>query len=72
MIEIERDEYRYFLEANVYPQLNISEVNEENVQYVYDYIVEAYELPLIDNNDDRFLFINGLLRELALYLPHRQ
>lgn len=72
MIEFENDNYRYFLEANIYPTLNITEVNEENVQYVYDYIVEAYELPLIENDDERFLFINGLLHELAMYLPHRE
>ncbi len=72
MIHISKDEYIYFLEENVFPQLNITEVNEENIWTVYDYIVENYEIPLVRNGDDRFLFINGLLHDLALYLPHRE
>ena len=72
MIEIDKEEHRYFLESNIFPALNIDELNEENIQFVYDYIVEEYEFPLIENDDDRFLFINELLHELAMNLPHKE
>lgn len=72
MIEIANEEYINFLEENVYPQLNITEVTEENVQEVYDFIADNYEIPLIKNNDDRFMFICGLLSELSIYLSHKE
>jgi len=72
MIEIANEEYNYFLEENVYPQLNINEITEENVQEVYDFIADNYEVPMIKNNDERFMFICGLLSELSPYLSHKE
>ena len=72
MIEITNENYNKFLEENIYPQLNINEITEENVQEVYDFIADNYEIPMIKNNDERFMFICGLLSELSIYLAHKE
>ena len=68
MINITNKEYGDFIYNNVLPKLKIKDLNKSNIDDVYDFIVEEYEITYIKNKDPRLKFINALLNYLAQFM----
>jgi len=68
MIDISNKEYKDFIYNNILPQLEFKDINKDNIDDVYDYIVINYEITYIKNNDPRLKFIDALLNYLAQFM----
>ena len=67
-IELTNPDYKDFVYNIVLPRLNLSELNKSNIDTVYDYIVENYELVYIEKNNPKLQFIDNLLNYLSQFM----
>lgn len=67
-IEITNPDYKDFVYNVVLPRLNESELTKNNIDTVYDYIVENFELVYIQSNNQKLQFIDNVLNYLAQFM----
>lgn len=60
-----KGEYFTFIETEVLPKMGLKEITENNIDDIYDFIVEKYEIPYIESKNPRLKFINIILKALA-------
>lgn len=62
------EKYQQFLKDEVYKPMGIEEITEENIEDIYYYIVENFEVPYTQDGDKRLCFVLDLLNTLSLYI----
>lgn len=67
-IKIEEAEIKYFLDTKVLPVLGLNKVTENNIDDVFDYIVQYYETAYVETDDPRLEFIDKVTKYLEQFM----
>ena len=67
-IKINNQDYKDFIHKNVLPSMGLKELTDSNIDDVYDYIVENYEIAYIETKNSKLKFIDNLLTYLAQFM----
>lgn len=67
-IKIENKYYENFIYNTILPALKFNKLTKENIDEIYDYIVENFEISYIETKNPNLDFINNLVGYLAEFM----
>ncbi|MGN1222259.1 MAG: hypothetical protein ACI4TT_03400 [Christensenellales bacterium] len=67
-IQINNQDYKDFIYNKVLPSMGLKNLTNSNIDDVYDYIVENYEIAYIETKNPKLKFIDNLLAYLAQFM----
>lgn len=67
-IQINNQDYKDFIYNSILPKMKLDVLTTNNIDDVYDFIVENYEITYIETKNPKLEFINNLLKYLSQFM----
>lgn len=67
-IQINNEDYKDFIYNIILPKMKLDALTTENIDDVYDFIVENYEIVYIETDNPKLKFIDNLLNYLSQFM----
>ena len=67
-IQINNQDYKNFIYNSILPKMKLGVLTTNNIDDVYDFIVENYEITYIETKNPKLKFINNLLNYLSQFM----
>ena len=67
-IQIANSNYKDFIYKYVLPSMGLEKLTNSNIDDVYDYIVEKYEIAYVETKNPKLKFIDNLLTYLEQFM----
>lgn len=67
-IQINNEDYKDFIYNIILPKMKLDVLIADNIDDVYDFIVENYEIAYIETNNPKLKFIDNLLNYLSQFM----